>query len=290
MKIASFQDADTVRYGVVNDKMIITPSAAFRDRYPTLRDVLDADVLPHLAKDTTGRTPDRSIHNLSFVPPIFNPRRIICVGINYPKRYPIDNTPMPPPKNIILFAKLDGTLVGHRQELEIPSGAASETLDYEGEIVLVIGKKGRHIPQERALDYIAGYTIMNDGSVRGWQKHSVHAGKNFANSGACGPWMVTADEITDPSTMMLTTRLNGEIVQKTIASKMIFSIPELIAYISHTIDLRPGDLIATGSPEGSGGSRQPQRFLRFGDTLDVEVSGVGILHNHVGKQPKFTKE
>ncbi len=282
MKIASFQDADTGCYGVVIGENVIIPSAVFRERYPTLRDVLDADALPELAEDTSGRTADRSINDLRFLPPIFNPQRIICVGINYPKRYPIDNTPMPPPKNIILFAKLDGTLVGHGEELEMPSGPACETFDYEGEIVLVIGKNGRHIEQERALDYIAGYTIMNDGSVRGWQKHSVHAGKNFANSGACGPWMVTADEIADPSAMTLTTRLNGEIVQNTTAAKMIFSIPELIAYISHTIDLRPGDLIATGSPEGSGGSRQPQRFLRIGDTLDIEVSGVGVLHNRVG--------
>lgn len=284
MKIASFQDADTVSYGVVIGQALISASAAFEHRYPTLRDVLEADALPQLAAETAGRSPDRSINNLRFLPPIFNPQRIICVGINYPKRYPIDNRFLPPPKNIILFAKLDGTLVGHRQELEMPSGAASETLDYEGEIVLVIGKHGRHIAQERALDYIAGYTIMNDGSVRGWQKHSVHAGKNFANSGACGPWMVTADEIADASAMTLTTRLNGEVVQNTTACEMIFSIPELIAYISHTIDLRPGDLIATGSPEGSGGSRQPQRFLRTGDTLDIEVSGVGVLRNRVGVQ------
>lgn len=282
MKIATFQDADTISYGVVIGQDVITASAAFRDRYPTLRDVLDADGLHELAEDTKGRTPDRLINDLRLLPPIFNPQRIICVGINYPKRYPIDNTPMPPPKNIILFAKLDGTLVGHGEALEMPTGPACETFDYEGEIVLVIGKNGRHIPQERALEYIAGYTIMNDGSVRGWQKHSVHAGKNFANSGACGPWMVTADEIADPSAMTLTTRLNGEIVQHTTVSKMIFSIPELIAYISHTIDLRPGDLIATGSPEGSGGSRQPQRFLRVGDRLDIEVSGVGVLHNRVG--------
>lgn len=284
MKIASFQHADTLRYGVVIGQDVISASDAFRHRYPTLRHVLEANGLRHLAKDTEERVPDCSIHDLRFVPPIFNPQRIICVGINYPKRYPLDNTPLPPPKNIILFAKLDGTLVGHGEALEIPLGAASETLDYEGEIVLVIGKNGRHIPQEQAFNYIAGYTIINDGSVRGWQKHSVHAGKNFANSGACGPWMVTADEIADPSAMSLTTRLNGEIVQNTTAAEMIFSIPELIAYISHTIDLRPGDLIATGSPEGSGGSRQPPRFLRVGDRLDIEVSGIGVLHNPVGVQ------
>ena len=133
-----------------------------------------------------------------------------------------------------------------------------------------------------AHKHIAGYTIVNDGSVRGWQKHSVHTGKNFANSGACGPWMVTADEIDDPFAITLKTRLNGDEVQNTNAGEMIFPIPELIEYISHTIDLRPGDIISTGSPEGSGGSRQPPRFLRAGDTLEMEVSGVGVLQNRVG--------
>ena len=189
---------------------------------------------------------------------------------------------MPPPENIILFAKLPGTLVSHKQPLEIPMGKAAETFDYEGEIGVVIGKHGRHISESDALDYIAGYTIINDGSVRAWQKHSVHAGKNFANSGGCGPWMVTADAMPHYSEIALQTHLNGELVQDTTAKEMVFSIPQLIAYISHTIDLRSGDLIATGSPEGSGGSRQPQRFLRQGDLLEITVSGVGTLVNPIG--------
>lgn len=282
MKIASFQMGDSVSYGVVDDEQLVEASVGFRQQFPTVRDVLEAGVLAELGEDVNGRSPTHSLGQISLLPPITNPQRIICVGINYPKRYPIDNTPMPPPENIILFAKLDGTLVGHEQALEIPVGEAAKTFDYEGEITAVIGKAGRHIPQEEAFDYIAGYTIMNDGSVRGWQKHSVHAGKNFANSGACGPWLVTADEIADPFAMTLQTRLNGALVQDTIASEMVFSIPELIAYISHTIDLRPGDLVATGSPEGSGGSRQPQRFLRHGDVLEMSVSGVGVLRNRVG--------
>jgi 2-keto-4-pentenoate hydratase/2-oxohepta-3-ene-1,7-dioic acid hydratase in catechol pathway len=281
MKIASFKNADTVIYGVVKDDQISTVSIEFQLRYPTLRQVLEADALQALAEDTEGRPPDQLIGDLQFVPPLFNAQRIICVGINYPKRYPLDN-PAPPPEHIILFAKLDGTLVGHGESLEIPSGEAAETFDYEGEIALVIGKPGRHISREKAFEHIAGYTIVNDGSVRGWQKHSVHGGKNFANSGACGPWMVSSDEIDDPFAMRLETRLNGETVQSTSAAEMIFPIPELIAYISHTIDMRPGDIISTGSPEGSGGSRQPPRFLRAGDSLEIEVSGVGVLQNRVG--------
>lgn len=281
MKIASFKNADTIIYGVVKNDGIVTVSIEFQLRYPTLRQVLEGDALQALAEDTDNRTPDQSIDDLQLVPPIYNSQRFICVGINYAKRYPLDK-PAPPPEHIILFAKLDGTLVGHGEALEIPTGAAAETFDYEGEIALVIGKPGRHIPQERAFDHIAGYTIVNDGSVRGWQKHSVHAGKNFSNSGAYGPWMVTVDEIEDPFAITLKTRLNGYEVQSTNAGEMIFPIPELIEYISHTIDLRPGDIISTGSPEGSGGSRQPPRFLHAGDTLEIEVSGVGVLRNHVG--------
>jgi 2-keto-4-pentenoate hydratase/2-oxohepta-3-ene-1,7-dioic acid hydratase in catechol pathway len=281
MKIASFRNADTVIYGVVKDNEIVTVSMEFQLQYPTLRHVLEGDALQALTEDTHNRPPDQLIDELQLVPPIYNAQRIICVGINYEKRYPIDKQ-VPRPEHIILFAKLDGTLVGHRETLEIPTGEAAETFDYEGEIALVIGKPGRHISPENAFDHIAGYTILNDGSVRGWQKHSVHSGKNFANSGACGPWMTTADEIEDPFAITLKTRLNGEEVQSTNAGEMIFPIPQLIEYISHTIDLLPGDIISTGSPEGSGGSRQPQRFLRAGDTLEMEVSGVGVLQNRVG--------
>ena len=281
MKIASFKNADTTCYGIVKNNDIVPVSIEFQLRYPTLRQVLEGDAIRALAEDTGNRSPEHSIDDLQLLPPLFNAQRIICVGINYAKRYPLDS-PAPPPEHIILFAKLDGTLVGHGEALEIPSGEAAETFDYEGEIALVIGKRGRHITQEKAFDHIAGYTIVNDGSVRGWQKHSVHTGKNFANSGACGPWMVTADEIEDPFAITLKTRLNGDEVQNTNAAEMLFPIPELIEYISHTIDLRPGDIISTGSPEGSGGSRQPPRFLRAGDTLEIEVSGVGVLQNRVG--------
>jgi 2-keto-4-pentenoate hydratase/2-oxohepta-3-ene-1,7-dioic acid hydratase in catechol pathway len=164
----------------------------------------------------------------------------------------------------------------------VPEGEAAETFDYEGEIAVVIGKTGRHIPAEKAHEYIAGFTAFNDGSVRGWQKHSVHAGKNFAGSGACGPWMVTADEIDVPEAMTVTTRLNGQVVQHAPATEMFFSIPEVIAYVSHLTPIEPGDVIAMGSPDGSGGSRVPPRFLRDGDVLEIEVSGVGTLVNSVG--------
>ncbi len=282
MKIASFRHSDFAGYGLIKDHGIVSISAHFKHRFPCLKDVLDANALGELGEDCNGRSIDYPIDDVQLLPPITNPSRIFCVGINYPKRYPLDN-PVAPPANIILFAKIPGTLVGHGERLEIPEGEAADTFDYEGEVGIILGKTGRHIKESEALNYVAGYTIINDGSVRAWQKHSIHAGKNFASSGSCGPWMVTADEITDLAAMQLTTRLNGRIVQDTTVSKMLFSIPEIIAYISHTIDLHPGDLIATGSPEGAGGSQQPPRFLRRGDTLDFEVSGVGVLHNSVGQ-------
>lgn len=287
MKLVSYINGEEYRFGMVKNGEIVEASQRLQQKYLTLRDVLAADALDELTADCAQSSQKIALSDVLLLPPITNPGRIICVGVNYPKRYPVSNeqgeiVAMPPPENIILFAKLDGTLVGHGEALEIPVGPAADTFDYEGEIVMVIGKGGRHIPAERAFEHIAGYTIMNDGSVRGWQKHSVHAGKNFANSGGCGPWLVTADEIADPFSMTLQTRLNGELVQDTVASEMVFSIPELIEYISHTIDLRPGDLIATGSPEGSGGSRRPQRFLQLGDELEIAVSGVGALTNRVG--------
>jgi len=187
----------------------------------------------------------------------------------------------PDPDHIILFAKHQDAVVGQGQALELPQGDAAQTFDYEGEITLVIGKAGRHITRETAMSHVAGYTILNDGSVRGWQKHSLHAGKNFAKSGGCGPWIVTADTIDKVSAMTVSTHVNGELRQHTDVSQMIFGLDALIAYISHFTPLNPGDLIATGTPEGAGGSFSPTRFLRDGDLVEITVSGVGTLSNRV---------
>lgn len=280
MKIASFRQGGEALYGLVEGEGVRPPSAAFRAAYPTLRAVLEADALGAFRAACATAEPV-AMNTVDMLPPVPDPARVICVGINYPKRYPLDAS-VGRPENIILFAKLPGTLLGHGARLEIPRGAAAETFDYEGEIALVIGRPGRHIPAERAASHIAGYTVLNDGSVRGWQKHSVHAGKNFAGSGACGPWMVTADEIDVPEAMVVTTWLNGQIVQQAPAADMYFSIPEVIAYVSHLTPLAPGDIIAMGSPDGAGGSRTPPRYLQDGDLLEIEVSGVGRLCNQVG--------
>ncbi len=280
MKLASFLRDGVAGYGLVNGDRLFPVSDTFRQRFPGLKQVIAAQALSELAVDCAKSTGE-PISAFALQPPIPDPARVICVGINYPKRYPLDGKPVSP-DTIILFAKLPGTLLGDDAQLEIPTGQAAETFDYEGEVAVIIGKSGRHIAREDALLHVAGYTVLNDGSVRAWQKHSVHAGKNFHGSGSCGPWMVTADEIDDVEAMTITTRLNGDVVQHAALREMFFSIPEIIAYVSHTMPLEPGDIIATGSPEGSGGSRSPQRFLRQGDHLEFEVSGVGCLRNRVG--------
>lgn len=282
MKIARFSCQGRTGYGVVvNENHLVEPSADFLSRCPDIRSVLAADATQALAQDVAGRPAGFKLEALRLLPPLATENRIVCVGINYRKKYPLEGMPPPDPEHIIVFAKEHDAIVGHGEGLELPLGKAAESFDYEGEITLVIGKGGRHIAREAALSHVAGITIFNDGSVRGWQKHSLHAGKNFARSGSCGPWIVTADEIGKLDKLPLATRVNGELRQQTDVSQMIFQPDALIAYISHFTPLYPGDLIATGSPEGAGGSFSPPKFLKAGDLVEITVSGVGTLSNRV---------
>ncbi|MGB7205743.1 MAG: fumarylacetoacetate hydrolase family protein [Anderseniella sp.] len=280
MKYASFDGPNGSSYGVVQGDHLVEASKSFRLQYPTLKDVLANNALDSIETDPSAI----ALKDVHLLPPVPNAGKVICVGINYEKKYPVEGAPPPLPDHIILFAKQEGTLIGHEDMLEYPAGEAADTFDYEGEIAIIIGKPGRHISRHSAMDHVAGYTIVNDGSVRAWQKHSLHAGKNFNRCGGCGPWMVTPDEMPKPDRMELTTRLNGNTVQHTTASKMIFPIDEVISYISQFQQLNPGDIIATGSPEGAGGSFDPPRFLKAGDRLEMEVTGIGVLANTVGSR------
>lgn len=290
MKLVSYrtEPKGSAKWGVVaqggdgpaEKASAIAAEGALAEKYPSIRAVLEADALDAVKAWADGREASVSLGDVQFLPPLHDAEKVICIGVNYTKRYPLTGE-MVTPEQISLFIKVEGTLVGHLEPLEYPPVGPRDTFDYEGELVLVIGKEGRHIPKEKAFDHIAGYTIMDDGSVRGWQKHSVTAGKNFHASGSCGPWMVTADEIADPFAMRLSTLLNGEEVQNTTAGEMYFDIPTLVNYVSTFAHLKPGDIISTGSPEGSGGSRQPQRFLVPGDALEISWSGVGTLRNSV---------
>ena len=225
-----------------------------------------------------GLAADHAWADISFAVPADAGARMLCAGANYHKKYPLGGN-VQPPAQPVYFNKPPGTLVAHGENLIRPS--VSIQFDYEVELAVVIGRTGRHIEATDALDYVGGYSILNDGSVRNWQRHSVAAGKNFYCSGSLGPWITTADEIADPAALEVICRVNGTERQRARASEMIFSIAEIISYLSQVMPLEPGDVIATGSPEGTGGSFEPPRWLEPGDEIEFEVPGIGILRNQV---------
>lgn len=211
------------------------------------------------------------------LPPLAETSKIVCLGLNY--REHAEETGGPSPENPALFTKFADALVGCDAPVLRPR--ASEAYDYEGEIAVVIGRGGRHIDRRDALDHVLGYTIMLDGSVRDFQGHSVAAGKNFWRSGALGPWVLTADEVSTVSALSLETRLNGEVVQAAGADRMIHDVASTIAYVSRWTPLVPGDVIAMGTPAGVGAVRTPPLWLRPGDVVEVEVPAIGVLRNPV---------
>jgi 2-keto-4-pentenoate hydratase/2-oxohepta-3-ene-1,7-dioic acid hydratase in catechol pathway len=281
MNIGSFLHHGQALYGVFKDETVNPASDALRAIYPTLRDLLEADHNCEALKDAGNLAATLPVADIVFQTPIPNARKIICVGMNYSKPYPVDGVAPPNPENIILFGKERETLVGHERPLESPQGQAADSFDYEGEIAAVIGKPARHVTPEQAMEHVLGYAPFNDGSVRDWQRHSIYAGKNFANSGSWGPWITTTDALPPISDLHLTVTLNGDVMQSAFGREMIFTLPRQIAYASSLFTLRPGDVIATGSPDGTGGSRTPKRFLKPKDTVSVTVQGIGTLSNTV---------
>jgi 2-keto-4-pentenoate hydratase/2-oxohepta-3-ene-1,7-dioic acid hydratase in catechol pathway len=279
MKLVSFVTVNGPGYGVVKDGGVVDLRRRFGDRLPTLRALLSAGALPEAERIARDTAPDFPLDGLQLAPVIPDPDKIICIGMNY--RDHVAEVGRTVTEKPALFARFAGSQVGHLQPLVKP--AVSDQFDYEGELAVVIGKQGRHIPASRALEHVAGYSCYNEGSVRDWQRHTSQflAGKTFASTGAFGPWLVTADEIPDPALLILETRLNRERVQHTTTDLMITSIPEQIAYISTMLPLLPGDVIVSGTPGGVGLKRSPQLFMRPGDIAEVEISGIGVLRNPV---------
>ena len=215
---------------------------------------------------------------VTLLPPLSGPAsKVLALGWAYKSHQ--DETGHKADPYPFFFLKHAQTLVGHRQPILRPT--ISESYDFEGEFALIIGKPGRHIPESAAMDHIAGYSILMDGSVRDWQKHSVTAGKNFDSSSAFGPWIVTRDEVADPHDLELTTRLNGNVVQQANTNQLAWSLAHLVHYCSTFTTLQTGDVISTGTPGGVGSKRTPPLWLQPGDVLEVEVSGVGVLSNTV---------
>jgi 2-keto-4-pentenoate hydratase/2-oxohepta-3-ene-1,7-dioic acid hydratase in catechol pathway len=243
-------------------------------RAPTLRAALAAatDLSP-------AGAPKYSLDEVRFLPPVPDPDKIICVGLNYLTH--IREGGREVPKQPTIFTRWANTQTGHLQPIIRPK--ASLTLDFEGELAVVIGRSCRHVPRAQANEVIAGYACYNDGSVREWQRHSSQftPGKNFPATGGFGPWIVTPDELPDITRSSLTTRLNGEEVQRATIDDLVFDIPALIEYCSTFTRLEPGDVIITGTTSGVGAYRTPPLWMKPGDVVEVEISGIGLLRNPV---------
>lgn len=281
MKLVSFLTAEgKPTYGAVTDRGVVDLGRRFPDGGDSIRALLAMGGLEQVRRVAAeAGEADAALEGLALMPVIPNPDKIICVGLNY--RDHVAETGRTLTEKPALFARYPASQVGHMQPMVKP--AVSDQYDYEGELAVIIGRGGRHIKAVDALSHVAGYSCYNEGSVRDWQRHTSQflAGKSFANSGSFGPWMVTADEIPDPSRLTLQTRLNGQVVQDTTTDMLITPVPELIAYISTVLPLLPGDVIVSGTPGGVGSRRQPPLWMWPGDVVEVEISGIGVLRNTV---------
>ena len=278
MKLASYMADGKPAFGLVTGMGLITLSDRLGTRILTLREALeDEGTLDEMLNLAKGAEPDRRLDEITFLPVISAPKKILCVGINYRSHAAEHGHAVAEKPNI--FTKFTDTLCGHGGEIVRPK--ASSQLDFEGELAVVIGKAGRAIAARDALRHVAGYTCFCDGSVRDFIKTSLITGKNFPATSPLGPWMVTADEIPDPSKLTLTTRLNGVVMQHSGTDMMIHDVAQLIAYCSAFTPLSPGDVIATGTPEGIGARRTPPVWMKGGDVLEVEISNIGTLRSRV---------
>jgi 2-keto-4-pentenoate hydratase/2-oxohepta-3-ene-1,7-dioic acid hydratase in catechol pathway len=278
MKLVSFEAGGRARFGSVQGDGVLDLTDRFAGRAGSLRELLAAGLLEE-ARSLSSAAPDHPLAGLRLAPVIPDPDKIVCIGLNY--RDHVAESGRTVTEKPALFARFAGSQVGHGQPLVRPR--VSEQFDYEGELAVVMGRGGRHIPEAEALAHVAGYACYNDGSVRDWQRHTTQflAGKTFAGTGGFGPWLVTTDEIPDPAALTLETRLNGQVVQHSSTGLMITAVPALIAYISAILPLLPGDVIVSGTPGGVGMKRTPPLFMQPGDVAEVEISGIGTLRNHV---------
>jgi 2-keto-4-pentenoate hydratase/2-oxohepta-3-ene-1,7-dioic acid hydratase in catechol pathway len=272
MKLASYVADGKECYGAIMGDGVVTLHG-----HASLREALEAGALDQMRKAAAAARPDHRLADIRFLPVIPNPGKILCAGINY--RSHAAEVGRELPQQPSMFIRFADTLVGHEGALVRPR--LSHQFDYEGELAMIIGKGGRHIPRERALDHVAGYTIFVDGSVRDYQKFSVTSGKNWPGTGPLGPWLVTADEIGDPGRLTLTTRLNGRQVQLSGTDKMIYTCQQIVSFCSDFTELHAGDVIATGTPEGVGHGRNPPLWMKPGDVLEVEITGIGTLRARV---------
>jgi 2-keto-4-pentenoate hydratase/2-oxohepta-3-ene-1,7-dioic acid hydratase in catechol pathway len=287
MKLLSFEYQGRASWGAVIGDHVADLGRA-HPQYPTLQAYLEAGRGALAAQDAEGVAASIALADIKFLPVIPHPEKIVCAIRNYHDHHRevvaagLDRelSAYPP-----IFLRVWRSQCAHGQPILRPH--CSDSLDWEGELAVIIGKPGRNIPEDKAHEHVAGYSIYNDASVREWQFHakSIAAGKNFESTGAFGPWMVTADEMAPTQPLKLTTRLNGVQMQSTTTADMIFSVAQQIAYASTIFTLVPGDVLVTGTPGGVGWSKKPPRFMVPGDVVEVEIEGIGTLRNPIEQAP-----
>lgn len=279
MKLASFMVQGRSTYGVVDGEHVIDLESVKQTFGTDLKQAIANNRLAELTHDILASLQRLPLAEVTFLPVIPNPGKVLCIGINYATH--VRETGREMPTYPMIFTRFADSQTAHLQPIVRPK--ASHKLDFEGELAVVIGKPARHVKQADALDYVAGYACYNDGSVRDWQKHTIQfvPGKNFPATGGFGPWLVTRDEIGDPQDLELTTRLNGEVMQHTSTSDMIFDVRKLIEYCSTFTELAPGDVIVSGTTGGVGAFREPPVWMKPGDEVEIEISRIGILRNSI---------
>ena len=283
MKLVSFRVDGRSGYGVLDGTAIADAGTVLGPDFPDLKSTFGQDDSLARLGAAAARAGRIALDDVELLPPVSNPAKIFCIGHNY-EEHRVE-TGRPKTTYPAVFVRFAESQVAHQQAAWVPS--VSSEVDYEGELAVVIGRGGRRIPRGEALAHVAGYSCYNDISIRDWQRHTSQftPGKNFVRTGAFGPWIVTADEIPDPQTLDLTTRLNGQVMQHANTAQMIFSVAEIIEYLSAFTVLASGDVIVSGTPGGVGSKRDPQVFMKAGDLVEVEISGVATLRNPLAPEP-----
>jgi 2-keto-4-pentenoate hydratase/2-oxohepta-3-ene-1,7-dioic acid hydratase in catechol pathway len=285
VKIASITTREGPSIGLRDDDGSVIDLRSLGGGVPTdLRQLLELGPEALAGIGGRARTAGRRLdpEEIRFLPVVPHSHAVWCAALNYPAHVKEGN--WEPPSRPPFFLRVAGSLCGHLEPIVQPS--VSDRLDYEGELALVIGRRARHVPVSEAYEVIAGYSCFNDGSVRDWQRHTtqITSGKNFAATGAFGPWLTTRDEVPEIDDAQLTTRLNGKVMQQTKIGEMIFGIPELVNYLSTISELLPGDVVVTGTPGGVGARQTPQVFMHPGDVVEVEIDQVGLLRNPIVRE------
>lgn len=279
MKLVSFSRLGSCGFGAVVDGGIVDLTDKLAPEVTTLKQAIAFDLLDIAADFIQDRAADFRLSDITFLPVIPDPAKILCVGLNYKKH--VAETGRPDADYPTIFTRYADSQIGHRQALIKPT--SSERFDYEGELAIIIGRGGRCIPTESALSHVAGYACYNEGSVRDWQRHTSQfaPGKNFPGTGGFGPWMLTSDEVEDYTQIPIETRLNGEVMQQATLADLIFPLATVINYISSFTPLSPGDVIVTGTPGGVGDKREPPVYMQPGDRVEIDCGVVGTLINTV---------